>query len=84
MKKTSFEGRWSSKLIKAEKTLIQELKAKGYDVFVGLSKYAGLPTSILVVGEFPGQELKADFYEIAEGQLSLKWFRSGEAYIETP
>jgi len=77
------KGWLSAEPPKLGQMLIKELKAKGYDVFVNPEKIEGLPMSILVVGEFRGRSLKAGFYEIAN-RLGLKWFESGEVYIETP
>lgn len=81
MGKVSAEERFKLNLPEAGESLIQKLKAKGYGVLVNFSMDSGVPTSLIVVGK-PGS-LKEDFYSITES-LGLRWFRSGEAYSETP
>ncbi|MBZ9572454.1 hypothetical protein KJA15_03930 [Patescibacteria group bacterium] len=72
-------------LPEAGQRLIQELKAKGHEVFVSSVKTSGLPKSLLVSDKVPPEEhgAKADFFEIAGDLLGLGWYESGEVYSDT-
>lgn len=80
---------------KETEELIRGLNSRGYDVSVGQNNYAGLPASILVVGEVK-KPIKQDFQEIARtsglslllfagsnrGTILIDIYSSGEAYLE--
>ncbi len=66
----------------ARKKLLQELEALGYHVLEGSSIINGLPSSLIVVEDFPSvRSIKLDFYGIT-GKLNLQWYRSGDYYLE--
>ncbi len=70
-------------LPEARNKLLQELKALGYLVLEGSGVVNGLPSSLIVVEDFPSSNrpTKLDFYNLTNN-LNLQWYRSGDVYLE--